>query len=536
MQDATQQTGQATGERTLTQLTSRGFFWMLMQTIGAKPLTLLGQLILAKLLLNEQWGLVGMAYSVSVWAELIQQAGLREILVRRHEQFDRWENPAFWFSLVTGAAATVFLLAAAPLAVWYYQAPQLSGLVYVLALSMPLNALAIVPDARLQVQLRYRAIAAIMFVTSLGSMALSIILAKVLPEHLGAYCFVWPFTIFAAVKSAAVWWLAPARVRLNPEWGIWKHLVGDSARLFVGSVFLWITNMIGVIVLGRLHDERVVGDFYFAFLISAQVSVLETNLQHVLLPSLSRLQNDVGRLRAAFLRAARGIELVGAPVAILMAAMADPGLRAVFADKWLGAIPALQTLGIGVAMRMTSLSSVALMKSAGRFNAFVLLYAVWSLVYAGLAVAGASMFAHPATGVALATMIFYTLLGPVNTFVAIRPLGAGWREVLGVFAAPMISAFVGIGGAMLLSELIPATPIRDWLRLGVIVVVGTPACFVLQCLLAPQTIAELLMQIEHMLRRSRRGLVAVRVTRRIAARVNPRCRLVFMPQDTASNT
>lgn len=531
MQDASQQTGQATGGRTLTQLTSRSFFWMLMQTIGAKPITLLGQLILAKILLNDQWGLVGMAYSVSVWADLIQQAGLREILVRRHEQFDRWSNPAFWLSLTTGAVASALLLAAAPLAVWYYKEPQLSGLIYVLALSMPLNAFSIVSDARLQVHLRFRAIAGILFVTSLGTTTLSVILAIILPEHLGAYAFVWPFTLCAGAKAAAVWWLAPVRVRLNPQFGMWKELLGDSVRLFIGSVFQWITNMIGVIVLGRLHDKQNVADFYFACLISAQVSVLESNLQQVLLPSLSRLQNDPLRLRAAFLRAAKGIQLAGAPVGILLAAMADPGLRALFGDKWLGAIPALQALGIGVAMRMTSLSSATVMKATGRFNAFVLLYGCWSVIYAALAMAGAKWFEHGATGVALATMVFYSLLGPVNTYVAVRPLGGGWRDVLKVFAAPVMSSFAGIGGASALAAMVPAGPAQVWLRLAIIGLVGLPACFALQCLLAPVTIAEMLSQMEHMLWRSRGAMFAIRTLRVVAARLNPRGSAAVMADD-----
>jgi O-antigen/teichoic acid export membrane protein len=526
---AVEGTEQTHAGRTLTHQTSRGFSWMLMQTIGAKPITLLGQLLLAKLLLNDQWGLVGLAFSVSVWAELLQQAGIREILVRRHQQFDQWANPAFWMALTTAALGGALLLAAAPLAAMFYDAAALPGLLYVLALSLPASGLGVVPNAKLQVQLRFRGIAAILFVTSLVQIALSILLAVVLPAELGAYSFVWPFTISAALKSAAAWWLAPASIHWNPQLAMWRGMFGDSARLFAGSVFLWITNMAGIVVLGRVHDEAVVGNLYFALLISGQVSVLESNLQHVLLPSLSRLQHEPARMRAAFMRAMRGIVLLGAPLAVMLAAMADPALRAVFNEKWLGAILPLQLLSIGVAMRMTSLSSVALMKANGRFTSFVVLYAMWSVVYTGLAIYAVLAIRDGAAGVAWATLVFYCLLGPVNTYVAARPLGGRWSDVLGVFAAPMMVSLASFGAAMGLASLLPQFAGRDIVRVLVIVVIGAPLCMAALCRFAPQTLAELLGQIEHMARRSARALRVLALIRTMAAAIHPRSRAVFLP-------
>src|SRR5450631_39158 len=66
---------------------ARGFFWMMAQTIGIKAVNLFGQLVLAWLLLPADFGLLALANTLGSMASLIQQAGLREILIQRHLRF-----------------------------------------------------------------------------------------------------------------------------------------------------------------------------------------------------------------------------------------------------------------------------------------------------------------------------------------------------------------------------------------------------------------------------------------------------------------
>jgi PST family polysaccharide transporter len=83
----------------LARRTASGFVWMTTQSLGLKLLSAASQLALAWLLQPTEFGLIGLAYAVTGFTALIQQAGLREILVQRHNRFRRWSNAAFWMSL-----------------------------------------------------------------------------------------------------------------------------------------------------------------------------------------------------------------------------------------------------------------------------------------------------------------------------------------------------------------------------------------------------------------------------------------------------
>src|SRR5262249_48975745 len=99
-----------------------GFSLMLLQSLAGKAIAAVGQVILAWYLRPEEFGIVGLAYTVSVFVGLLQQSGLREILIRRSRTFDKWANIAFWMSLATGFGAALLMYFVAPLAATLYGA------------------------------------------------------------------------------------------------------------------------------------------------------------------------------------------------------------------------------------------------------------------------------------------------------------------------------------------------------------------------------------------------------------------------------
>src|SRR5437879_8025549 len=169
------------------------------QTVGSKLVNTVGQIVLAWLLSPEDFGLVGLAYTVTAFAGLIQQAGLREILIHRQAHFGRWANPAFWMSLTLGCVGAAAMLGLAPVAAWMYDDRRLIGLILVLAATAPFSGLDIVPDAQLTSEMRFRYLAVVKWITAVGAMGLSILFAH---YRWGAYSFVLPQPIITIIRLA----------------------------------------------------------------------------------------------------------------------------------------------------------------------------------------------------------------------------------------------------------------------------------------------------------------------------------------------
>ena len=492
------------------------------QTVGSKVVNMAGQVILAWLLVPADWGLIGLAYTVTAFAALIQQAGLREILIHRHEHFERWANAAFWMSLALGCLGAAVMAAAAPLAAWMYEEPQLVGLVLVLAATAPISGLDIVPDARLTSEMRFRYLAVVKWVNAVGTMGLSILFATL---GFGPYSFVLPVPIVTVVRLVLLWSATRPPIRLRPQLRRWKYLVNDSFMLLLAGFFVMLTWQGDYIVLGILHDAKTVGIYFFAFNLSIQtMQVFTSNLTGVLFPALSRLQQDPQHQTRAFLKATRLLAVIGLPFCLLQAALAGPGISMLFNSWWYPAIRVLQLLSIGMAVRIVASPGGSLIQAQGRFGVYTLTNAINAAFFIGLVALGAwagdrlppervSQFPPilryflgtelaAAVLVALAVMIYFIVIGPIFLYVAIRPGGGRWRDVWSVYAPPAAASVIAIGIAAVLGRLIPRFSTAGGMETGyqaVRVIVITAWSLVLYVplirYLAPDTFNDLLQRI-----------------------------------------
>src|SRR5439155_1821590 len=119
---------------------AHGFAWALMHTFASKLVTVASQACLGWLLLKEDFGLIGLAYTATQIPFQLHEMGMSTVLVQRGKHFRRWASPAFWMSVSFGAFGALIMLAVAPLAARIYHAPlrQLTGLIALIALSTPL--------------------------------------------------------------------------------------------------------------------------------------------------------------------------------------------------------------------------------------------------------------------------------------------------------------------------------------------------------------------------------------------------------------
>jgi lipopolysaccharide exporter len=446
-------------------IAARGVAWMAIQSLASKVAATLGQVVLAWLVLPEEWGLVGLAYTVFSIASLVQTAGVREVLIYRQSRLDRWANPAFWLGMCVSSAAGLLSILGAPIAARIYDQPEVIGLIVVLALSAPLGALSWVPQAKLQAQMRLRAVAVVQFAASVATVALSILMAAM---DFGAYSFVWPRLIVAVGQAAVLWWCSRPDIRWNPQIRRWRFLVSSTGWLLGVSVGIAIMSQAPSAVLGALFDEHTVGIFYFAFNLSTQtMQLVGISLASALLPALSKLQDEPLRMRDASLRTLGVISVISMPLSLLQVAQAGPAIRLIFPAEWEPSIPVLAVLSFGMAILCPTISAQSIFQAQGRFRSLFVAMLVTTLTYV-LAIVAAIYIrrdSDPSLAVAWAVTIHTTVVWPINLYVAIRPIGGTWRDVGGILLKPLLVSSLAVGVPHAVRGLVPAVRDSDLLYL-----------------------------------------------------------------------
>jgi PST family polysaccharide transporter len=467
----------------LTSRTASGFSWLFGQTAVLKVVSLAGQIVLAWLLSPTAFGAYAVALTVSSFIGLLQNLGLREMLVQRHREFERWANAATWMAATAGVAS---FLIALTISLLIFPDTQLGGLLVVLGAATPFVALQTVPTARLQTQFRFGTIAVIGLSAGLSYTCLSITLAY---YGFGAYSLALPRLIVAALQTGALFAVAAPRIRAHPQFRRWRFLARDAGFMLATSLCITATLQADYAVLALLHDEYVVGVYYFAFGLAMQpVQMLAQNLANAFLPALSALQDDRPRQISAFFRATRMISFVAVPMCIIQAALAGPIIRALFDPRWIPAIPVFAALSVGVVFLLMGSAAASLFQSQGRFND----YWRWSLLSAILLVACATVGATlgGAFSTAAAVSFSFVISGPAGLYLAARGSGGTWRDVMRVYVPPLCAAAIAIGLPMYGIRVI-GWPMGDWSRIVLVAGAAALLYFVLALRLMPDEIAEL---------------------------------------------
>lgn len=462
---------QAIGEPgALGRATLGGFAWLMAQSVGSRLIGVVSQIILAWILAPADFGAVALAYTVTALAGQLVNFGVDEVLLQRQRTLRYWTATAFWISLSLSLVGMLAVFAAAPIGAHLYHNPNLVGLLLVLGISMPLGALSTVPNVKLRAIMDFRFLATYATAELFAFQGLTILLALM---GLGAYSFVLPAPIFAAIKAVLFWRRAPSVVIGKLRASQVRYMGGRGLEVFGSRLLTEARSQGDVIILGLLAPNAVVGLYYFAFRIAAQpVRMLAGNFSSVLLPALSQLRTDPERQTAAAMRAARVLAYLVMPYCFLQGAIADPGLKLLFGAKWLGAIPLIQVLSVGLAFDAISWIAGTLLNARGSFR----LHLVYSLIFSPMFVVVVALggLLGQAVGVAAAGTAFFILLQPVYVALVFGLQRRRLYELADLYVLPFALAAATIGLAYGLSFL-PGIRRYEILRLLVIGALGIPA-------------------------------------------------------------
>lgn len=451
-----------------------GFAWMASQTLLTKVLAVASQVVLAWLLKESDFALVALAFATAAFPSLIQQIGVREVLIQRHLEFDKLASPATWLSLLIGCLTGLMIAGSGPIAAHLYREPKLVGLTLALGAAAPFNSLITIPLVALQAQARYRTVAISGLVVAVANPLLSIALAY---NHFGAYSFILPLLITSILKLILLW--VPARISLHRHLGIalWPQIIRGGFLLLVARMFGLIIGQGDYLVLGWMYeDKRVLGVYYFAFNLSMQTLVLLLpNLDAVLLPTLSKLQGQPDRQRRVFLVMAKAIAFFAFPICFLQAAVSDPAIRAIFGAKWIDAIAVFSILSVGMAFRTSGWAIHSLLPAQGRYRLYTLIHVVGAFVFMTLVITAALIGKRHDNGavtVAVAVTLYFALDSVISMLLAIRPLKGDIRDIARIFVPPLVLGGVTIVTAAFLAQTVPPIPLRDWIRIAITTFVG----------------------------------------------------------------
>ena len=439
----------------------------------SKVFGLLTQLALLYYLDKTDFGVVTMALTVTSFIQLIGQSGVLEVLVRRRA-FRAWAIPGFWLALTLGILSSFLIIVSAPIAAWVYGdneqvRQQLIWLLLVLAPSTLPFALSVVPQAQLLRKLQFQTLATINLINITLQNVLMVSFAAL---GLGPYSLVIPVTVGGFVATAIFWWWVRPPFAMQLRLRRWRYMVGDAGQLLGAEYGRLLIEQSDYMLLGLFYVKAIVGIYTVGFRFSIQtMQLLMTNMSNILFPTFMKLSDRPQQQFQAFFKVQRILAMVGVSSCFLQAATAAPFAQLLFPAKWAPSIIVMQILSLGMATRMISGASQALLKSQGRFRTVRRLswaYAIAQVITLSIVL----LLGGGYVAVSIAVAVLACLAGPIMFYVAIRHYNAGWAEVGAVLVRPLVCGTLSVGTAWLIAQSMAAQGYGNLSQLVVTVVVA----------------------------------------------------------------
>ena len=390
----------------LNQRMTRGAAWMLLVKLVERSLALLSTLILVRLLAPADFGLVAMAMSVIVMAELLSAFGFDIALIQRQSVSEEHYHSAWACNVLLGlGVALVLVLAAAPVANFYGQ-PELFSVMCVLALGSVLGGLENIGVVAFRKELEFRK--EFLFLAGKKLIAFSVTVPFAFTLH--SY---WALVIGTVVSRAAGVALSYALHPFRPRFSLShiRDLMGFSKWMLFNNVVVFLRERITDFTLGRMLGPRALGLFNVGNEFSnLTLTELAAPLNRALLPGFAKIQHDRATANAVFNALISVLALIALPAAIGISAVAPYLVPVVLGGKWLDAVPLMEILALAGGMVTFQSPICSILFSHGRpdlvlrghvayiaFAIVALLLLVPSLraIGAAYAVLGAAMFSTP---------------------------------------------------------------------------------------------------------------------------------------------
>ena len=429
----------------------RGAAMMLSQGVVGRAISFVSQMLLAALLRPEIFGLIALTYTVTSVAALLTNMGVDDVVLQRGPRLRFWIGPALWINGGLGLLAGLLIAAVAPIAGMLYREPSLAGLLWVLAASIPLGAFATVPGLVMRSRLQFGFLASYGTAEAVIQAVLTVALAW---DGYGAYSFVLPVPVIAAVRMLVWWWKSGLSADLNPQVRRWRYLFRNTSTHFLTKSILVGISQCDYVVLGFTTAHAEVGLYYFGFRLAVQpLWILAGSISSIMVPVFVQLEANRLQQAEAALKASRMLCFSIMPIMLAQAAVAPAVIATVFGNDWVSSIPIVQLLSIGFAFDAVSWVAGALLIARGEFAFGLKLLLLQGPAFLVMVLVGAE--AGGSIGVAWALCIYYVLIQPIHAYAIFRRAGLGTRAILETYSRPGSYSVIAVGAALAVVSALP---------------------------------------------------------------------------------
>lgn len=400
-----------------------GLFWKFGERIIAQGVSFVLSLILARILLPEQYGIVAIVLIFINLANVFVTDGLGSSLVQKKDSDETDFSTMFYCGLLTAAVLYVIMFVAAPFIAEFYAEPLLEPVIRVLSLQIPLSSIKSIQHAYVSKHMIFKKF----FWSTLGGTLISGVIGVIMAYNgFGVWALVQQYLTNTTVDIIVLLFTVSWRPRLKFSFASAKRLYGYSWKLTCAAFINALYSDIRGIIIGKVYTtEDLAYSNKGGHFPSLVITNINASISSVLFPALSQVNNEREKLKKLTRKSIRMTTYIIFPMMLGMFVVAEPMIEILLTEKWLPCVPFLQLSCLYWMFQPLLTANAQVMKATGESWIYLKLEVIKKII--GFALVISTMYIS-IYALVISNVIFAFISTIINIWPTKRMIDYGYRE------------------------------------------------------------------------------------------------------------
>lgn len=341
-----------------------GSFWSAASNITAQGINFVVTIILARLLVPDDFGIIAISSVIVGVITLFQDLGMGAAIIQKKEIDEEHLATSFSVSVVAGLVIAVLIIGISPFVASFYDKSILKSIIMVSSIGFVLGPLVSIHNSILTKNLEFKKIGILNVVNQVLSGGISVALAL---TNFGVWSLVLGKLVAQLMMIPVYWktakWIPKFRFRKSS----FHELFSFSSSLLGFNILNYFSRNFDNLVVGKYLGATTLGYYSVAYnLMLKPLQLISWSVGRVLFPTFSMIQDEKEKVRAAYTKVVRVISLVTFPMMTGLMIVAREFILTFYGAKWEPVVLPLQLLCIVGALQSVSTTGGTIILSQGR--------------------------------------------------------------------------------------------------------------------------------------------------------------------------
>lgn len=346
--------------------TLHSLLWKFSERCSVQIVSLVINIILARILTPEDYGIVAMIAIFITLSYVFIDGGFSSALIQKKNTDGLDFSSVFYFTVVLSILFYVVLFVCAPFISEFYENkyPQLTEVLRILGLQVIIYGINSIQIAYVSRKMMFKNLFWASLIGTILSAIAGILMAL---SGFGVWAIVTQQLSSSAGTTITLYFITRKLPSLSFSFDRLKSLLDYGVKLFASNLIINLFQELRAIIIGKIYLAKELALYdrgrQFPWLL---VNNINNSIGAVLFPVIAQKQDELKDVKALTRKSIRFSSFVMSPLMFIMSLCAEPMVRLILTEKWIGCVPLMQWFCLVYLFQPIHTANLQALKAIGR--------------------------------------------------------------------------------------------------------------------------------------------------------------------------